>query len=145
MDINKLLKKKEKKQDYKNELFNKILLQCHRRIEYCSNTGDLYAIFTIPNYVIGYPLFDKRECNNFLTMNLSSNGFKIQSFNDEYIYITWAHAYICYKENQEKEKNLLNYEPSVTILETPIINEKQPLDIINSIILNRNNKFSLLK
>jgi hypothetical protein len=144
MDINKLLKKREKKQDYKNELYNKILLQCHRRIEYCSNTGDLYGIFTIPNYVIGYPLFDKKECCDFLTQNLCSNGFKVQSFNNEYIYITWAHIYDAYKENKEKENKLLNYEPNVTILETPIINEK-PLDKINSIILNRNNKFSLLK
>lgn len=144
MDIYKLIKKKEKKQDYKDELFNKILLQCHRRIEYCSNSGDLYGIFTIPNYVIGYPLFDKRECCDFLTKNLNSNGFKVQTFNDEYIYITWAHIYLSYKEDKDKEKKLLDFEPKVSILEKPVVNENS-INKINSIILNHNNKFSLLK
>ena len=144
MDIYKLVKKREKKQDYKDELFNKILLQCHRRIEFSSNTGDLYSIFTIPDYVIGFPLFDKSECSEFLIKNLNVNGFKVQSYSDKYIYITWAHVYESYKENKEKDKKLLEYEPKVTILEPPLINDR-PLDKINSLILNQNNKFSLLK
>ena len=144
MDIYKLVKKKEKKQDYKDELFNKILQQCHRRIEFCSNSGDLYSIFTIPNYVIGYPLFDKSECCDFLTKNLNINGFKVQSYSDNYIYVTWAHVYDSYKENREKDKKLLEYEPKITILE-PAIQNDRPLDKINSLILNPNNKFSLLK
>jgi hypothetical protein len=149
MDIHKLVKKREKKQDYKNELFNKILQQCHRRIEFCSDSGDLYSIFTIPEYVIGYPLFDKAECCQFLIKNLNSNGFKVQSYADNYIYITWSHVYDSYKENKEKQKLLefdTNTEIKVNTTNINVSNQStNQIDKINSLILNPNNKFSLLK
>ena len=150
MDIYKLVKKREKKQDYKDELFNKILLQCHRRIEFCSNSGDMYSIFTIPNYVIGYPLFDKIECCEFLIKNLNSNGFKVQSYVDNYIYITWSHVYDTYKENKDNDKKLLEFEPNADIItNVNTVNKfnqsSNPVDKFNSLILNQNNKFSLLK
>ena len=133
-----------KKQDYKDDLFKKILTQCHRRIEFSSNSGDLYSIFTIPNYVIGYPLFNKLECCEYLIRNLNTNGFKVQSYADNYIYITWSHIYDIYKETKEKDKHLLEFQPKTDIIEN---NDKvnKPIDKINSLIFNQNNKFSLLK
>jgi hypothetical protein len=153
MDIYKLVKKREKKQDYKDELFNKILQQCHRRIEFCSNSGDLYSIFTIPNYVIGFPLFNKVECCEFLIKNLNLNGFKVQSYADNYIYITWSHVYESYKENKEKDKNLLELQLNTDIITNVNTinnigyngNATNKVEKINSLILNQNNKFSLLK
>lgn len=144
MDIHKLIKNKEKKQDYKDELFKKILLQCHRRIEYSSNVGDLYSIFTIPEYVVGFPLFNKSECCEYLIKSLNDNGFIVQSYSNNYIYITWAHVYESYKENKELDKKMIDYKPEVSFLEQAQQQDK-PLDKINSLILNQNNKFSILK
>jgi len=106
MDIYNLIKKQEKRKEYKDELFKKILLQAHRRIEFCSNSGDQYAIFTIPLYMPGFPLFNKSECCLYLLSELKQNGFDVRSYSDQYIYISWAHIFDKYRD----QKNLLEYE-----------------------------------
>ena len=82
--------------------------------------------------------------------NLNENGFKVQSYADNYIYITWSHIYEIYKENKEKDKKLLDFQPDTDIITNAnkinISNHaSNPIDKINSLILNQNNKFSLLK
>lgn len=142
MDIYSLIKKQEKRKEYKEELFKKILKQAHRRIEYCSNTGDQYAIFTVPFYIPGYPLFNKTECCYYLIYELRQNGFDVRSFSDQYIYISWAHICDKYSEEKNVSKNLLEYEDTNKEISGDKIEKK--IKKSNELIFN-NNTFSLLK
>jgi len=138
MDIYNLIKKQEKRKEYKEELFKKILQSAHRRIEFCSNSGDNYAIFTIPLYMPGFPLFDKGECCLYLLYELQQNGFEVRSYSDQYIYISWSHVLEKYKV----EKNFIEYE------ETKLLGNNNNVDKnikkSNELIFN-NNTFNLLK
>jgi hypothetical protein len=145
MDIYKLVEKREKRQNYKDELFRKILEQCHRRIEHSSDSGDLYSIFTIPNYVIGYPIFNKSECIDYLIQQLDTNGFKVQAYGDGYLYISWAHVYDKYIEDKVLSNNLLEFEPKGEIVRAAEDKKETKMRKINSLILNQNNKFSILE
>jgi hypothetical protein len=138
MDIYNLIKKQEKRKEYKDELFKKILQQAHRRIEFCSNSGDKYAIFTIPLYMPGFPLFNKSECCVYLLYELQQNGFDVRSYSDQYIYISWSHVLEKYKS----EKNLLEYEEP-KLLENSN-NVDKTIKKSNELIFN-NNTFNLLK
>ena len=140
MDIYKLIQKQEKKKAYKDELFKKILGQAHRRIEFSSNSGDNFSIFTIPVYVPGYPLFSRSECCEYLKNELRLNGFEVQSYSDQYIYISWNHIYQKYVEEKGSNEIFLEntHEKSENKIEKKI---KQS----NQLIFSNNNNFSLLK
>ena len=141
MDIYRLIKNQEKKKSYKEELFKKILSQAHRRIEYSSNSGDNFSIFTIPVYVPGYPLFSQTECCNYLINELKQNGFEVQSYSDKYIYISWNHIYQKYVQEKESIDQVSN-EQNLREKEENRIEKK--IKLSNELIFNNNN-FSLLK
>jgi hypothetical protein len=144
MDIFSLIKKQEKKKSYKDEVFRKILDQAHRRIKYSSDSGEHYSIFTIPLYVVGYPLFNTSECVDFVISQLSLNGFKAVCYSEKYIYITWEHVYEKYVENKILSKNLLE-----DLREEPVKQIEDKIKRSNQLIFNTsnqsNNQFSLLK
>jgi hypothetical protein len=142
MDINQLIKNQEKKKGYKEELFKKILKQAHRRIEFCSNSGDSFAIFTIPMYIPGYPLFDKSECSYYLIRELQENGFETTGYSDQYLFISWGHAIEKYNQEKLISRYLLEQQNS-NPQSNPDENETK-IQRTNSLIFN-NSAFSLLK
>lgn len=141
MDIYKLIQKQEKRQSYKDELFKKILGQVHRRIEFSSNSGDRFSIFTIPMYIVGYPLFSRSECCQYLMNELQENGFEVKSYSDQYLYISWNHIYQKYVQNRESIERILD-EPPLEQQNQQNIEKK--IKKTNELIFN-NNTFSLLK
>lgn len=140
MDIYRLIQKQEKKKSYKEELFKKILTQVHRRIEFSSNSGDNFSIFTIPMYVMGYPLFNRNECATYLINELRENGFEVQSYSDQYLYISWNHIYQKYLQEKEIAGENVVENPR-EIIERNI---ESKVKRSNELIFN-NNSFSLLK
>lgn len=144
MDIYSLIRNQEKKKSYKADLFKKILKQAHRRIEYSAKSGEKLAIFQIPNYVIGFPLFNKSECCDYLIRELTLNGFKVNSPNDQYVYISWEHVYQKYLENTILESgNMLEYSGSNDPDDNPIDNIEKKVKKSNELIFNK--PFSLFR
>jgi len=141
MDINQLIKKQEKKKGYKEELFKKILKQAHRRIEFCSNSGDNFAIFTIPIYIPGYPLFDKSECCYYLIRELQQNGFETTGYSHQYLFISWGHAIEKYNQDKLMTQHFLEYEDPTQKLHDA---SDTKIQRTNELIFN-NTTFSLLK
>ena len=144
MDIFNLIKKQEKKKSYKDEVFKKILDQAHRRIKYSADSGEHHSIFTIPLYVVGYPLFNTSECVDYIISQLSQNGFKAVCYSDKYIFINWEHVYEKYVENKILSKNLLE-----NLQEEPLKQIEDKIKRSNQLIFNTSHsdstQFSLLK
>jgi hypothetical protein len=141
MDINQLIKNQEKKKGYKEELFKKILKQAHRRIEFCSNAGDNFAIFTIPIYIPGYPLFDKGECCYYLIRELQQNGFETTGYSDQYLFISWGHAIEKYNQEKLMTQHMLEYDDPTKKMQDA---NDTKIQRTNELIFN-NTTFSLLK
>lgn len=138
MDIYKLLEQKEKKYEYKEKLFKKVLQQVHRRIEIAN---DHSTVFTIPTYVFGYPLVNPAECADFLISELTMNGFKVRCCNDRYLFINWKHIHEEYSRNKILNKNLLEYKSK-----KKEESQEQNIKNGNNLILNNGtNAFSLLR
>ena len=144
MDINRLIGKQEKRREYKTEVFQQILKQVHRRIEYGATCGDSYAIFTIPVYVIGYPLFDTTECSEYIIAELTKNSFFVQCYSNRFLYMSWAHVYKQYKEQQLlNQHNMLEFSNELT---STTGNIEGKVKKTNELIFNQgSNTFSLLK
>jgi hypothetical protein len=143
MDITRLIGKQEKRREYKTEVFQQILKQVHRRIEYGATCGDSYAIFTIPVYVVGYPLFDTTECSVYIIAELTKNGFFVQCYSNRFLYMSWAHVYEQYKEQQLlNQQNLIEFSTD----SKSTVNAEGKVKKTNELILNQGSTgFSLLK
>jgi len=137
MDIRRLLTKMDKKKTYKESLFKKILAQAHKRIEHSADVGDQLTVFTVPSYMVGFPLFNRYECIQYLMDELQENGFRVECYNDMYLQISWAHLYSEFKasggaQRETEEERRLKQE--IRIQQT------------NRLILNNNGQtFSLLE
>tara|TARA_B110000208_G_C11742517_1_gene420466 strand:- start:345 stop:632 length:288 start_codon:yes stop_codon:yes gene_type:complete len=87
--INKLNNFKEKKEEIKKEVLNKIYDLCIKTIDLHINNK--YAcIYEIPYILFGYSKYDINECLKFLKKKLYSNGFKYTIILEpNKIYINW--------------------------------------------------------
>jgi hypothetical protein len=144
MDIYSLVKNKHSKPSFKDELFKKILIQCHRRIKHSNDHNEIYTFFNIPIYVIGYPPFNRLECSVYLMKELENNGFNIQTYSDNILYINWQHIYDKVNEDNKIDTNILEYYPKIKKIDkTDNIPKLTNMQKSNQLIFN-NNKFSLL-
>jgi hypothetical protein len=78
--------------DYKNQSlgqFKKVLELCQFEITNCVNMQLSYCIFEVPQFLIGYPLYDLNECIIFLLRKLQESGYKVTYSFPKSIIIVW--------------------------------------------------------
>jgi hypothetical protein len=49
----------------------------------------LRCFFEFPYFIIGYPLYDLNKCIEYVKTSLTSNGFLVNYYFPNYIYISW--------------------------------------------------------
>jgi hypothetical protein len=78
----------EKKQR-KHEAFEKVLNICHRRIKTSAEYERLKTIIVVPEFIVGYPIFNMNECLEFVIHALKKNGFLVKYFFPKILYVSW--------------------------------------------------------
>ena len=78
----------EKKQK-KNEAFEKILGMCHKRIKAAAEMQKLQTFIVVPEFVVGYPIFNMNECLDFIIHALKKNGFLLRYYFPKILYVSW--------------------------------------------------------
>lgn len=85
----------KKKQQVRTQCFDKVVELCHRRIKTVAQYGAQNAFYEIPGILLGYPLFDVKECARYVVDALRKNGFLVQLIGTDgqavegIIYISW--------------------------------------------------------
>ena len=46
--------------------------------------------FEIPEFILGIPIYNVKECNNYLQKKLEKNGFSSKFLNQTYLYVDWS-------------------------------------------------------
>jgi len=92
----------------KNDVFEKALDLCHRRIRLAAEYKMYNCFFQVPEVVLGYPMYDLNQCISFLMRELQNNGFEVKYYFPKFLYISWQ---IDKKENI-KTKSMIHYKPS---------------------------------
>lgn len=100
----------QKKAEKRKESFNKVLEMCFKRIENGAKFDKIACFFDVPEFVIGYPLFDLNECIMYVYSQLVKNGFQVQYIFPRILYISWFKPDIKQTSNQP----LLMHEPKKT-------------------------------
>ena len=72
-----------------NQIFLKVLHECHRKIKFNSKLDRKYCFFLIPEFIFGTPLYDIKELRKFIIYHLERNGFKLTYVDPNWLFIMW--------------------------------------------------------
>lgn len=82
----------KQKQKSRQGSFDKVLELCHRRIRTVASYGGMNTFFEIPGMVLGFPLYNVRECMQHIVGSLRKSGFLVQILPPPHIavmYVSW--------------------------------------------------------
>lgn len=81
---------KKKKDNKVNEAFNIILNTCTKKIKTIAELGGQSLYFKIPPIIFGYPLYNYKNCINYIIKSLQKSGLYVSLLpNNNTIYISW--------------------------------------------------------
>lgn len=86
-----VLRQQQAKQSKRQEAFEIILDQCYKKIQKCIQvTRNVFECFyEIPEFIIGYPLYDLSECTVYCYNLLINKGFQVQYIFPRVLFISW--------------------------------------------------------
>ena len=107
LNINELFNDQTQKEKHKEEIYDNVLKQCHKKILRAAklNPYTNYCFYVIPKFIYGIPLYDLNKCINYLVINLSKNGFKIN----------YTHPNLLF-EPKSNIKSISDYKPSGNLI-----------------------------
>ena len=137
LDIKDLYSTINEKTIKRLEIYDNVLVKCHKRIKYNSSLERTYCFFQIPEFIIGVPLYKVTEMRIYIINSLKNNGFKIMYIEPNWLFISWELPGISklantglkkevkIKENRNKYKSVDNYKPTGSL----IYDERTMLDL----------------
>lgn len=105
-------KKQLEREQRRTKIYTKILENCFKRIKLCADKEETVCIYTLPEYIVGVPLYNMTDCIMFILQNVKSKGFNCRYYHPYTIIITWSTTRKCleYKNDKEINKNDLKYK-----------------------------------
>ena len=137
LDIKDLYSTINEKTIKRLEIYDGVLVKCHKRIKYNSSLERTYCFYQIPEFIIGTPLYKVNEMRTYIINSLKNNGFKIMYIEPNWLFISWELPGISklantglkkevkIKENRNKYKSVDNYKPTGSL----IYDERTMLDL----------------
>ena len=111
LSINDVNKIDEKRKQIKKEIYKKIYEQFSAKIKQSVELGHKQIFLTIPTFLLGYPVFDRRLAAKYVARQFELGGFTVKLLSDYDIYVSWV---VSKKKKEKREDddvelpNLLN-------------------------------------
>jgi hypothetical protein len=127
LDPTTLYDEQEKRDALRLKTYNNILEQVHNKIRVIARmpTNEKSLLFTVPEFVLGVPRFNTRDCILYLVWNLRQTKFDVQYIPPTLLFISWQRHDTQYKEERspivQTLKNAISPPPST---------ESQPKSVI---------------
>jgi hypothetical protein len=90
LSINDVTKIDEKRKQIKKEIYLKIYEQFSSKIKQSVELGHKQIFLTIPAFLLGYPVFDRRLAAKYVARQFQLGGFTVKLLSDHDIYISWV-------------------------------------------------------
>ncbi len=97
-----------KRVNIKKELFKEILNQFSKKIKLAVELGHTQVFLTIPEFVFGYPTFDRDFATTYLKRQLELLGFTVTQYSQYEIYVTWDTSVTKKEEESDILPSLVN-------------------------------------
>lgn len=86
LELQKVVMEKRQK---KNEAFDKVLEMCNRRIRAAANQERMRTFLVVPEFVVGYPIFNLNECLEYVINMMKKNGILVRYYFPKLLYVSW--------------------------------------------------------
>ena len=103
-------------------IYKKVLDKCYNRIKFTAKKNTKWCFYTVPNYMVGVPLYDVNACIIFMIKQLHSGGFLVKYTHPNLIYISWNKPN---KQEVNKNKQIKYFNNNTSLTYKPI-NEYKP-------------------
>lgn len=84
-----LIKEQKVREERKNATFDKIFEKIEKKIILASAANFYYTWYSIPQFIVGLPLYSIDECKNYIENKLKKDGFEIEYFEPNILLIKW--------------------------------------------------------
>jgi hypothetical protein len=84
-----LINDQKEREKIKYKTFAKIYKNIEKKITLASASNFFYVWYEIPEFLIGSPLFNLKECKKNIVKQLKENGFEIEEFSNTMLLIKW--------------------------------------------------------
>jgi hypothetical protein len=84
-----LINDQKEREKIKFKTFAKIYKNIEKKITLASASNFYYVWYEIPEFIIGFPLYNLEECKTVVIRQLKDNGFEIEKFERNIILIKW--------------------------------------------------------
>ena len=102
LDPTTLYSDQERRDALKLKTYNNILESVHNKIKINSRmpNNDKSFLFCVPEFVMGVPRFNQRDCVLYIAWNLRNSHFEVQYFHPNLLYISWRKHDAQYREER---------------------------------------------
>lgn len=91
VNVGQLREKFQERCKNRIKIYEKILEKCYKRISALANKDEVFCLFQVPEFVIGYPLYNLPYCAAYIINNLKKNGYGAKFYNPNIIFIIWTY------------------------------------------------------
>lgn len=78
------------KQERKKESYMKVVSEVFGKIKKVALLSKSCCFFEVPDFMLGFPIYDLNECIQFVMTFLKERGFDVHYLFPRILYITWA-------------------------------------------------------
>lgn len=135
INIDELYEKDNKRNQRLIACFNKILNRVHKRIQNVSKTkhSDKHIFFSVPEFILGEPYYDKGHCVAYLFSQLQKNKFTVKYLHPNILFVSWQNFVPSYIREEVKRKTGIILDDLGNVISDPNMEEKslqdpQPID-----------------
>ena len=90
LKVSELFETSNKKNLMRLEIYDDVLVKCHKRIKYNSTLERTYCFYQIPEFIIGVPLYKVEEMRIYIINCLKKDGLQVMYIDPNWIFISWA-------------------------------------------------------
>jgi hypothetical protein len=112
LSINDVTKIDEKRKQIKKEIYLKIYEQFSSKIKQSVELGHKQIFLTVPAFLLGYPVFDRRLAAKYVARQFQLGGFTVKLLSDHDVYISWVTSKKKKERSEEPDEadfpNLMN-------------------------------------
>lgn len=84
-----LISAQKEREKIKYKTFTQVYKKIEKKISIASASNYYYIYYTIPEFIIGLPLYNCKECITVVSKQLSENGFEITLYDPNILLISW--------------------------------------------------------
>lgn len=104
LDIHRLYQPIQEKNKRRLKMFDDILKKVHSKIVFNSKVEKTYCFFQIPEFIIGFPIYNVKDLKQYIMNSLQKDGFKLLYVDPNWLFISWDPETIKKQPKQQKKK-----------------------------------------